>query len=79
MSKAQSLFSYLIGSFFGGLVIGPIVTVMLGFVWMWYHELKTGIDAGNAPPFFCAFGLLVGPIVAVPVGYFLYRRAQGSK
>lgn len=79
MSKPKSLSDYLIGSFLCGLVIGPIVSVLLGFVWMWYHMRTTGIDAGNAPPFFCCFGFLVGPIFAVPIGYFLYRRVHGSK
>ena len=56
-----------------GLVIDPIVAVLLGWVWMEHYTRTTGFDAGNAPPFFFAVGLLFGPVVFGFLGWLIHR------
>jgi hypothetical protein len=78
MKAKPTPLGYFIGFGLAGLVVGPIVSVLLGWIWMEHYTRTTGFDAGNAPPFFFAFGLLVGPVVFALLGKLIHRISSST-
>jgi len=69
---------YYIGFGLVGLVIGPIVSVGIGFIWMQHYTRTTGFGAGNAPPFFFILGLFIGPIAFGFLGRVIHGASSST-
>lgn len=79
MNKKNGMIAYSIVFAVFGLIVGPIVGWNAAFLWADYHLKHTGFSAGNAPPFFFAFGLFVGPILGALIGRQIYKISHSSE
>lgn len=68
MNKTGKPMWYILGFGCAGSILGPIVAVALGWIWMEHYTRTTGYDAGNAPPFFFALGLIAGTALGALAG-----------